>query len=172
MNENYTKGIQKILKYAKDEAVRLGQTYVGSEHLLLGILKDKHGNAASTLLILGCNLNKIIKSIESVIVINDSPSNIRHLPLTRRAERILKNAYNEAKNVNNKIANQNHLLLAIAKENDGLTNDIFKSSSIDYDIIISIVKSDSLDIDIAEDLNSKKIKLNRILQPLSCIHAT
>tara|TARA_B100000029_G_scaffold512342_1_gene608712 strand:- start:364 stop:2811 length:2448 start_codon:yes stop_codon:yes gene_type:complete len=139
MNENYTSGIKKILKYAKDEAIRLGQTYVGSEHLLLGILKDKNGNAASTLLILGCDLSKIIKSIESIIVINDTPSNIRHLPLTRRAERILKNAYVEAKNNNMKIANQNHLLLAVAKENDGLTNDIFKSFSIDYDIINSLI---------------------------------
>ena len=44
MKENYTKGVQKILKYSKDEAIRLGHTYVGSEHFLLGIIKDKNGN--------------------------------------------------------------------------------------------------------------------------------
>ena len=48
MNENFTKGTLKILKYAKEEAIRLGHTYVGSEHLLLGIIKDSVGNAATT----------------------------------------------------------------------------------------------------------------------------
>ena len=74
MNENYTKGVQKILKYAKNEAISFGQTYVGSEHLLLGILKDKNGTASSTLMILGCNLDKIYDRIKSLINSNDSPS--------------------------------------------------------------------------------------------------
>ena len=67
MSENYTKGIQRILKYAKEEAIRLGQTYVGSEHLVLGILKDSKGNASVALSIIGCNLNDMRKSLESLI---------------------------------------------------------------------------------------------------------
>ena len=113
MNENYTKGVQKILKYAKHEAISFGQTYVGSEHLLLGILKDKNGTASSTLMILGCDLDKIYDRVKSLINSSESPSNISHLPLTRRAERILKNAYEESKLNNEEIANQNHLLLSI-----------------------------------------------------------
>ena len=53
MNENYTKGVQRILKYAKEEAIRLSNTYVGSEHLLLAVLKDDNGNAAKMLLSIG-----------------------------------------------------------------------------------------------------------------------
>ena len=43
MKENFSKGVQRVLKYAKEEAVRLGHSYVGSEHLLLGIIKDNNG---------------------------------------------------------------------------------------------------------------------------------
>ena len=67
MNDNYSKGVIKILKYAKEEAIRLGHTYVGSEHILLGIIKDKNGNAATTLNTIGCNLNKMLNFIETSI---------------------------------------------------------------------------------------------------------
>jgi len=46
MKENFSKGVQRVLKFAKEEAVRLGHSYVGSEHLLLGIIKDSNGKAA------------------------------------------------------------------------------------------------------------------------------
>ena len=71
----------------------------------------------------------------SFINTNDSSTNLRHLPLTRRAEWILKIAYAEASDDNKNVANQYHLLLALLKENDGLTKGIFKSFSIDYEII-------------------------------------
>ena len=64
MNENYTKGVQRILKYAKEEAIRLSNTYVGSEHLLLAVIKDDNGNAAKMLVSIGCDLNKIKALIE------------------------------------------------------------------------------------------------------------
>ena len=141
MNENYTKGVRKILTYAKEESIRLGQTYIGSEHIMLGMLKDSNGTAASTLKIIGCNLDKMKKSIESVIKISDSPANINHLPLTRRAERILKKSYDEAVKLNKKVASQNHLLMSITKENDGVLKEIFNTFSIDYEIVYSIVST-------------------------------
>ena len=54
MKENFSKGVQSILKYAKEEAVRLGHSYVGSEHLLLGIIKDANGKASTILASIGC----------------------------------------------------------------------------------------------------------------------
>ena len=141
MNENYTKGVRKILTYAKEESIRLGQTYIGSEHIMLGILKDVNGTAASTLKIIGCNIDKMKKSIESVIKTSDSPANINHLPLTRRAEKILKKSYDEAVKLNKKVANQNHLLMSITKENDGVLKEIFNTYSIDYEIVYSIVST-------------------------------
>ena len=98
MNENYTKGVRKVLTYAKEESIRLGQTYIGSEHIMLGVLKDSNGTASSTLKIIGCNLDKLKEGIESLVKSSDSPANISHLPLTRRAERILKKSLDFEKN--------------------------------------------------------------------------
>ena len=56
MKENFSKGVQRVLKYAKEEAVRLGHSYVGSEHLLLGIIKDTNGKAANILTSIGCDM--------------------------------------------------------------------------------------------------------------------
>ena len=135
MNENYTSGVQKILKNAKKEAIRLGHTYVGSEHFLLGIIKDKNGNASNTLLTIGCDLKRMLTLIETSINSNNSTATLGHLPLTRRAERILKNASVEAKDRGSKAANQNHLLLSLCKENDGIVKDVLNSFSIDYELV-------------------------------------
>ena len=167
MSENYTKGIQKILKYAKDEAIRLGQTYVGSEHLVLGILKDPQGNAAVALSIIGCNLDNMKKSLESLIKKTDNPTNLDHLPLTRRAERILKKSYDEAVKLNKKIACQNHLLLSITRESDGVVKDLFKSYSIDYEIVHSIVSTNKTNNSV-----QPKIKKNDDKNPTLELYST
>ena len=141
MNENYTSGVQKILKNAKKEAIRLGHTYVGSEHFLLGIIKDKNGNASNTLLTIGCDLKRMLTLIETSINSNNSTATLGHLPLTRRAERILKNASIEAKDRGSKAANQNHLLLSLCKENDGIVKDVLNSFSIDYELVDSYINT-------------------------------
>ena len=141
MNDNYTSGVQKILKNAKKEAIRLGHTYVGSEHFLLGIIKDKNGNASNTLLTIGCDLKRMLTLIETSINSNNSTATLGHLPLTRRAERILKNASVEAKDRESKAANQNHLLLSLCKENDGIVKDVLNSFSIDYELVDSYINT-------------------------------
>ena len=141
MNENYTSGVQKILKNAKKEAIRLGHTYVGSEHFLLGIIKDKNGNASNTLMTIGCDLKRMLTLIETSINSNNSTATLGHLPLTRRAERILKNASVEAKDRGSKAANQNHLLLSLCKENDGIVKDVLNSFSIDYELVDSYINT-------------------------------
>ena len=167
MSENYTKGIQKILRYAKEEAIRLGQTYVGSEHLVLGILKDSKGNASIALSIIGCNLVDMKKSLESLIKKTDNPSNLDHLPLTRRAERILKKSYDEAVKLNRKIASQHHLLLSITRESDGVVKDLFKTYSIDYEIVHSIVSTNKTNI-----TKQSKIKKNDDKNPTLDLYST
>ena len=91
MSENYTKGVKRLLKYSKEESIRLSTTYVGSEHLLLGIIKDVDGDAYKLLSTIGCDLDKIKNQIEKEISTNNASTSIGHLPLTRRLERILKN---------------------------------------------------------------------------------
>ena len=59
MSENYTTGIQRLLKIAKEESLKIGHSYVGSEHLLLAIIKDNKGKASNTLIADGCNVDKM-----------------------------------------------------------------------------------------------------------------
>ena len=64
MNEDFTNNVQLVLKFAKEEAIRLGHSYVGSEHLVLGLIKNKNGNAINLLEEIGCNINELEQMIE------------------------------------------------------------------------------------------------------------
>ena len=114
MSENFTKNVQKLLKFAKEEALRLFHTYVGSEHLLLAIIKDSNGEASRTLKTLGCSPSKIKKDIEGLIKTSNKSMTVGTLPLTRRAERILKTSYLKAKEMGFEAASQNFILLSLS----------------------------------------------------------
>ena len=88
MKENFSKGVQRVLKFAKEEAVRLGHSYVGSEHLLLGIIKDSSGKAANILTSIGCDIQEMKVMVEDMAKPSGGTMTLGHLPLTRRAERI------------------------------------------------------------------------------------
>ena len=96
MKENFSKRVQNILKKAKEEAIRLGHSYVGSEHILLGLLKEKSGVSHKLLDANGIDYLEMIVMIEDLIKESGGTMTLGHLPLTRRAERVLRNAYSEA----------------------------------------------------------------------------
>ena len=138
MKENFSKGVQKVLKYAKEEAVRLGHSYVGSEHLLLGIIKDSKGKAANTLVSVGCDVQEMKVMIEDMAKPSGGTMTLGHLPLTRRAERILRTTFSEAQNLNEDIANQLHLLLALSREDDELATEVLSAYTIDYELLSTL----------------------------------
>ena len=78
MSGNYTKGIQKILKISKEISMKMGHTYVGSEHLLLAIINDSSGEASSTLISLGCNLEAMETMIKENLKSVPNSSTISH----------------------------------------------------------------------------------------------
>ncbi len=139
MKENFSKGVQKILKFAKEEAVRLGHSYVGSEHLLLGIIKDSKGNASSILTAIGCDLEEMKVMIEEMAKPSGGTMTLGHLPLTRRAERILRTTFSEAQTMEMDLANQSHLLLALSREDEGLATEILSAFSVDYDLLSTFI---------------------------------
>ena len=141
MSENYTKGIQRLLKIAKEQSLKIGHSYVGSEHLLLAIIKDSKGSASNTLIAIGCNIDKMQSLLKESLTASNVTSTLGHLPLTRRAERILKNSFIEAKNDNRKSSGQNDLLLSMLLENDCTLHKIFNLCSVDYQVIKSYVTS-------------------------------
>ncbi len=132
MKENLSRRVLSILKNAKDEAIRLGHSYIGSEHLLLGILSEGEGRAYETLVRLAGNIEDLQTEIEDMVRSSGSTMTLGHLPRTRRAERILRTTIIEAKSFNEELGDDIHLLLAIAKETEGVASEVLMRFGIDY----------------------------------------
>ena len=145
MKENFSKRVQKIMKYAKEEAIRLGHSYVGSEHLLLGLLRVDSGLGAKIFEIYDVDVDDIQAMVEDMIKSSGGTMTLGHLPLTRRAERILRNAFNEAAAMSATIADDEHLLLAILKETEGIAYEVLNSNNLDYESVVDLIKDDSED---------------------------
>ncbi len=135
MKENFSQLVQNILKNAKDEAIRLGHSYVCSEHLLLGIIKEGKGLAYEMLTDLLPSVAELQTEIEDLIRSSGGALALGHLPLTRRAERILRTTFAEAKTYNDDVGTDIHLLLALAKESEGVAYEVLTHFGIDYTII-------------------------------------
>ena len=143
MKENFSKRVQTIMKYAKEEAIQLGHSYVGSEHLLLGILREASGRAVGMLQELGCDLDEMRLMIEDMVKPAGGTMTLGHLPLTRRAERILRNTFIEASNLNATIADDYHLLLATLQEKEGVAFEVLSAFEIDYSSVVELLKEET-----------------------------
>lgn len=137
MDAKFSQRIKDVLSYSKEEAVRLGNAYIGTEHLLLGILREGEGIAILILENLNIDLNKLKKSIEFRI---RSEENLKiadtdNIPLFKTAERALKLVYLEAKSFNSSTINTGHLLLSILKDENSVVTQILEEQHIDYQSI-------------------------------------
>ena len=160
MKENFSKRVQHIIKYAKEEAIRLGHSYVGSEHLLLGLLRENSGLSTKIFDIYDCDIKDVQLMIEDLIKTLGNTMTLGHLPLTRRAERILRNAFNEAAALGTGIADDEHLLLAILKESEGIAREVLNSHNLDYESVLDLINNepDNDQIDSQESKISKSTK--------------
>ena len=154
MKENFSKRVQTIIKYAKEEAIRLGHSYVGSEHLLLGMIKYSTGLSIKILEIYDCSLADLKAMIEDMIKSSGGTLTLGHLPFTRRAERILRNSYNEAAALGSSVADDEHLLLSMLKEIEGIAYEVLNAYNLDYDSVLGLMESE--DIDEPEELEPRK----------------
>jgi len=143
MKENFSKRVQSIMKYAKEEAIRLGHSYVGSEHLLLGLLREDFGLGSKIFDIYDCDIEDIRSMVEDMIKTSGGTMTLGHLPLTRRAERILRNAFNEASAIGVTIADDEHLLLAMLKETEGIAYEVLNAHNLNYDSVVDLIRDDS-----------------------------
>ncbi len=141
MKENFSKRVQRIIKQSKEEAIRLGHSYVGSEHLLLGLLKGKNGLSKKVLDVYDVDPTEMVDMIEDMIKSAGGTMTLGHLPLTRRAERVLRNAFGEASTRGDTIADDEHLFLAMLKEKEGIACEVLKSFSLDYDTINDLIQT-------------------------------
>ena len=97
MKNNFSHRVQMVIQYAREEAIRLNHDYIGSEHLLLGLIREGEGVAIEILKNLGCDLDEIKRAVEDMVKSTGDTMTIGNLPLTKKAEKILKMTYIEVK---------------------------------------------------------------------------
>ncbi len=134
MEAKFSQRVKDVLKYSREEALRLRNDYIGVEHLALGILRDGEGLAIKILDYLGVDLaeyrNTIEKSIENTSDKKDL--HLENLPLVKQAERALKLTYLEARLFKAELIGTEHLLLAILKDGDNIVSQTFIKFGVDY----------------------------------------
>jgi ATP-dependent Clp protease ATP-binding subunit ClpC len=135
MKKNFSSRVQVVIQYSREEALRLGHDYIGTEHLLLGLLRESEGIAIEILNNLGCDLDELKKSIEDAVKTTGDTMTVGDIPLTKRAEKILKMAYMEADRFKSDVTGTEHLLLALVREKDGVAAQILMSFDVTYDLI-------------------------------------
>jgi len=133
MEAKFSKRVKDVLSYSREEAVRLGNNYIGLEHLLLGILREGNGMAVQLLKFFGVEVEKCKKEIEDSVK-NDSGKIINHenIPLVKQAEKALKLTYLEARVFSSELIGTEHLLLAILKDEDNIATSKLNSLGVDY----------------------------------------
>ena len=141
MRNNFTSRVQKVIRFSKEEAMRLGHDYIGTEHLLLGILKEGEGIAVKILKNLNMDLEKLKQRLEEASGPAGGMMTLGNLPLSKRAEKVLKITYLEAKNFKSDIIGTEHLLLSLLKEKEGLAAQVLMSFNVDYNIVYNELKN-------------------------------
>jgi len=137
MDAKFSQKIKDVLSYSKEEAIRLGNAYIGPEHFFLGILREGDGVAIEILAEMGIDFNDLRKTVElsiqpeGIIKIKDTDN----LPLLKSSERILKMVYLEARALKNMTINTGHLLLAILRDEFSTISRILSEKSVSYNAV-------------------------------------
>ena len=139
MDDNFSPRVKDVIAFSKEEAIRLGHNFIGTEHLMLGILRDGGGKAISILTSMEINLDSLRKKVEilnpAVIEANSTINEKKNLHLTRQAERALKTTFLEAKLFQSDLINTVHLLLCILRNENDPTTKLLQNLSVDYESI-------------------------------------
>ncbi len=139
MDDNFSPRVKDVITYSKEEAIRLGHDFIGTEHLLLGILRDGGGKAIKILNSLDIDLDYLRNKIEILSppnpIINFEENLRKNLHLTRQAERALKTTFLEAKLFQGNSINTAHLLLCILRNENDPTTKLLEKLNLNYDIV-------------------------------------
>lgn len=135
MDGNFSARVHDVIRLSREEALRLGHDYIGTEHILLGIIREAEGIAVKILRNLGVDLYKLKKEIEDQVRSAGGTLTIGNIPFTKQAEKVLKYSYIEAKFYKSDIIGTEHLLLSLLRDDDNLAAQILKKFNITYDTI-------------------------------------
>src|SRR5688500_15021716 len=124
MNYNSTDRVRKVLAMAREEAIRLQHDYVGTEHILLGLIREGEGVAAAVLMNLNVDLEQIHERIEESVRKGKATIALGELPYTSRAKKVLEYAMAEARELNHSYVGTEHLLLGLLREEKGIAAEV------------------------------------------------
>jgi ATP-dependent Clp protease ATP-binding subunit ClpC len=136
MDNNFSAQVKEIISYSREEALRLGNDFIGTEHLVLGLIRDGENTAIKILKSLNVDLYELRKEIE--VAVKDKTgkniANINSLPLTKQAEKVIRITVLEAKAHKSVMVESEHLMLSILKNKENIATQILNQFDVDYDI--------------------------------------
>ena len=139
MDDNFSPRVKDIIAFSKEEALRLGHSFIGTEHLMLGILRDGGGKAIDIFNAIEVDLEELRRKVEILnpATFNDTQllNDKQNLHLTRQAERALKTTFLEAKLFQSDLINTVHLLLCILRNENDPTTKLLTKLNVDYDVV-------------------------------------
>lgn len=146
MDHNFSTQVKEIISFSREEALRLGNDFIGTEHLVLGMIREGENTAIKILKNLNVDLYELRKEIE--LAVKDKTgkniANINSLPLTKQAEKVIRVTVLEAKALKSPQVETEHLMLSILKNKENIATQILNQFEIDYDIFrneLGMVKS-------------------------------
>ena len=136
MDNNFSSQVKEIISYSREEALRLGNDFIGTEHLVLGLIRDGENTAIKILKSLNVDLYELRKEIE--LAVKDKTgkniANINSLPLTKQAEKVIRITVLEAKANKSPLVESEHLMLSILKNKENIATQILNQFDVDYDM--------------------------------------
>ncbi|PIU40751.1 MAG: NDP-hexose 4-ketoreductase [Candidatus Omnitrophica bacterium CG07_land_8_20_14_0_80_50_8] len=133
MFNKFTERARKVILLAKQEAKRFNHDYIGTEHILLGLLREGEGVAAAVLQSLGMNLNNIRLEVEKLVQIGPPTVVSGDLPFTPKAKKVMELAMDEAKTLGHNYIGTEHLLLGLIREGEGVASQVFMNMGLDLE---------------------------------------
>jgi ATP-dependent Clp protease ATP-binding subunit ClpC len=135
MDSNFSPKVKEIISYSREEALRLGNDFIGTEHLLLGLIREGEGMALKVLQTMHVDLFELRKELELAIKDkNNKPlANINSLPLTKQAEKVIRITVLEAKALKSTTVETEHLMLSILKNKENVATQILHHYEVDYE---------------------------------------
>lgn len=135
MDNNFSAQVKEIISYSREEALRLGNDFIGTEHLLLGLIRDGENTAIKVLKQLNVDLYELRKEVE--LAVKDKTgkniANINSLPLTKQAEKVIRVTVLEAKALKSPLVETEHLMLSILKNKENIATQILNQYDVDYE---------------------------------------
>jgi len=130
--DKFTERARKVLSLAQEEAQRFQHNYIGTEHLLLGLVREGEGVAAKVLSNLGVELNKVRSAVEFIIGRGDRIV-LGEIGLTPRAKKVIELAVDEARRLNHHYIGTEHLLLGLVREGEGIAAGVLESLGVNLE---------------------------------------